>query len=364
MNNINFAKHLIAAVLASAVLAPAAQAAKLDLSTYKVELAKSLGGVFTNIEHTAVTEASGVTYNWDRNSLMVVGDEGAIGEFNLNGDFYDPLVQSVSAKNGPGGGKYFSDSEGVTYVGGGKYIFADERVANLVTLSSINDAVTEHIPTGATRQYYNAPDPAFTHNVSGGVNWGNSGLEGVSYDPITGGFFAVKQGGPQRVMFIDWDFNTPNSGGTTTDMFNPASLGLSAISDIAVLSTVDAFNGTDFRGNLLILSEGDEKLIEVDRNTGEVLSSFDLSNIYNTTLFIDHYLKISTIEGVTLDKDGNIYLVAELGGINSGASAFIKLAREQVSGAVPEPATWAMMLGGLGLVGGAMRRRATKVAFA
>nr|WP_084192404.1 PEPxxWA-CTERM sorting domain-containing protein [Parasphingorhabdus marina] len=30
---------------------------------------------------------------------------------------------------------------------------------------------------------------------------------------------------------------------------------------------------------------------------------------------------------------------------------------EIVSPAVPEPATWAMMIGGFGLVGGAMRRR-------
>lgn len=34
------------------------------------------------------------------------------------------------------------------------------------------------------------------------------------------------------------------------------------------------------------------------------------------------------------------------------------------AGAVPEPATWAMMIGGFGLVGGAMRRRATKVRIA
>jgi hypothetical protein len=37
------------------------------------------------------------------------------------------------------------------------------------------------------------------------------------------------------------------------------------------------------------------------------------------------------------------------------------------AGAVPEPATWAMMIGGMGVVGGAMRRRrsvSTKVSFA
>ena len=36
----------------------------------------------------------------------------------------------------------------------------------------------------------------------------------------------------------------------------------------------------------------------------------------------------------------------------------------QATAAVPEPATWAMMIAGFGLVGGTMRRRSTKVAFA
>ena len=34
------------------------------------------------------------------------------------------------------------------------------------------------------------------------------------------------------------------------------------------------------------------------------------------------------------------------------------------TGGVPEPASWAMMLGGFGLVGSAMRRRKTAVTFA
>jgi hypothetical protein len=35
-----------------------------------------------------------------------------------------------------------------------------------------------------------------------------------------------------------------------------------------------------------------------------------------------------------------------------------------IGGAVPEPATWAMMIGGLALVGASMRRRRTAVSFA
>ena len=37
---------------------------------------------------------------------------------------------------------------------------------------------------------------------------------------------------------------------------------------------------------------------------------------------------------------------------------------EQIGAAVPEPATWGMMIVGFGLMGGVLRRRSTKVAFA
>lgn len=47
---------------------------------------------------------------------------------------------------------------------------------------------------------------------------------------------------------------------------------------------------------------------------------------------------------------------------NFGYDAFRTLSFD--SGAVPEPASWALMLGGFGLVGGVMRRRRTAVRFA
>ena len=56
-----------------------------------------------------------------------------------------------------------------------------------------------------------------------------------------------------------------------------------------------------------------------------------------------------------------------LQGYNSGNSYDIhwdNLNASATTGAVPEPASWAMMLGGFGLVGGAMRRRSAKLRFA
>ena len=55
-----------------------------------------------------------------------------------------------------------------------------------------------------------------------------------------------------------------------------------------------------------------------------------------------------------------------LGGIQNDRLSLDNLtfASSTVTAAVPEPATWAMMIAGFGLVGGAMRRRSTKIAFA
>ena len=47
---------------------------------------------------------------------------------------------------------------------------------------------------------------------------------------------------------------------------------------------------------------------------------------------------------------------------NTGTNDSFKLSSINVTAAVPEPATWAMMLVGCGSVGAAMRRRKSKVA--
>ena len=140
-------------------------------------------------------------------------------------------------------------------------------------------------------------------------------------------------------------------------MFNPTILALDRLSDVAVLSN-GLFAATAYRDNLLILSGRSFKLLEVTQ-TGTVVSTYDLSGFKS---LVDPTNKGGKFEGVTLDDMGNIYLVSD-DGDGPNQSYLVKLA---FTGAVPEPASWAMMVGGFGLIGGTMRRRRRKltVAFA
>jgi len=322
----SLARSVIVAGLALTVSAPAMAA--LDLSQYSVAFQTGIN----------FDEASGVTYNHDRNSLFVIDDEGDdAGEFSLTG-------QKLSADKFQSN---YRDLEGVTYIGNGQYVLADERTETMALIKAVTTGTIGGLPSTT----YTGTNQAQKYQINGGVSVGNNGLEGIAYDPITGGYFGVRQGGgnraiSQEVYELTVKFGTPTTG-TTSRPFNAASLGLASLSDIAVLAANPNFKGTDYYGNLLLLSLDSRKLVEVTR-TGTLLSSFDLSG-----------LQIQGIEGVTVDRSGNIFLVGETGGVTPGSasvSGLVMLSRNVA--AVPEPASWALMIGGFGLVGGAMRRRA------
>jgi hypothetical protein len=65
------------------------------------------------------------------------------------------------------------------------------------------------------------------------------------------------------------------------------------------------------------------------------------------------------IGGIVFRSNGVAF---EFDSIAVGTSHIVP--NESTIGAVPEPASWAMMVGGFGLIGGAMRSRRTKLAFA
>ncbi len=272
-------------------------------------------------------EASAVTYARDRGTLFFVGDEGTgVIETTLTGQTLGSM-----AFNWAGTGSTNNDAEGLTYIGGGNLILTEER---------LYDAFSFNYMAGGSATLANNYVSISNETV------GNNGLEGISYDPRDGSFVTVKQQSPQDILSGSLTFASGVGGTSTfTNLFNPSVLGVSSLSDVQTLSPVDSLIGTTAADNLLILSLGSRRLLEVNRS-GSILSTLDLSAILPRNAF----------EGVTVDQNGTIYLVAEQDQL-SGAPFGAKSQLVVLTAPVPEPETYAMLVAGLGFVGFASRRQ-------
>lgn len=306
------ARIALAILLGGASLAAGAQSLGLSnyapQGTYRLDV---LGG--------RGLEASAVTYARDRGSLFFVGDEGlGVVEISRTGQTLGSMAftwPTASTNN---------DAEGLAYLGNGTLVVVEERLQAAYRFS---------YTAGGTAALENAPFVKF------GTTVGNIGTEGIAWDARDGSFVTVKQESPQNVLGGALTFGNPPAGGTSglAALFNPAGLGVTTLSDVATLSGVDALAGTAAADHLLILSLSARRLFEVTR-TGTVLGSLDLSAVTP-----------QAIEGVTVDENGVLYLVAEDSGF--GASQLI------VYAPIPEPHEYALMLGGLAVLSMAAARR-------
>lgn len=317
----------IAAISLSA--APASAAGVLDFYSF---------GFLKAID---TPEASAVAFNWDSRRLMVTNDEeeadgsSIFGEFDLDGNKTANIVIGGCLSLGADQ----CDPEGLTYIGGGQFVVAEERYQDIALLNQIGSS-------GDTRTY-TAYDDAAT--ISIGASAGNSGLEGIAFNRLTGEYFGVKERQPEIVYKITGaDFGTETA--TVSTLFNTDTLGfdLDRLSDIAVLSNT-SFAGFPGSDNLLLLSGRSFRIYEVTQ-AGELVGTLDLS-AYRS--IVDPADEGGKFEGLTLDDMGNLYLVSD-DGDGPNQSYLLKLT---FGGAVPEPATWAMLIAGFGVIGGAMRRR-------
>jgi len=242
-------------------------------------------------------EASAVTYDWDTDTLFVAGDGGtSIVQVDKTGHLIDSMTLA------PGGspqGTTFYDTEGLTYVGNGQFVMTEERDRQLVRFSYAPN-------TTLTR--------AQTQTVKLGTTIGNIGLEGVTNDPLTGGFVVVKEKQPEGIFQtgVDWSAGTATNGSPTTDestnLFDPALAGLLDFSDVYALSNLTTLTGPD-TSHLLILSQESGKIENVDRS-GVVESSLVIPDDPGNPLSVPD----QTHEGITMDDDGTLYTVAEDGG--------------------------------------------------
>jgi uncharacterized protein YjiK/methionine-rich copper-binding protein CopC len=221
-------------------------------------------------------EASGVTYNKKTGTLFIVGDEGTgVVEVTKQG------VQ-VSAMSLGG-----ADVEGIASLGNGEFVYVEERLRSLNRFT--------YVPNGAV---------GAVQSVVLGTTVGNIGIEGISYDPATKGFIAVKETGPLGVFQTTANFATgaASNGSPTTEnsvnLFDPAKTGLPALNDVYALSNVLSSRDADYK-QILIISAGAGKVVKMDRS-GNLLGTLNIGPAQN--------------EGLAVDDDLNIYTVNENGG--------------------------------------------------
>jgi uncharacterized protein YjiK/phosphodiesterase/alkaline phosphatase D-like protein len=244
-------------------------------------------------------EVSAVTYNSDTDSLFVLGDGGtSIVQVDKTGKLINSMTLALDATKPQG--TTFYDPEGLAYVGKGQFVFVEERdrQVNLFTYKP---------DTTLTR--------ADVKTVKLGTTIGNIGIEGISYDPQTSGFIAVKEEQPEGIFqtTIDFDKGTASNGSPTTidstNLFDPALAGLTDFADVFALSNLTALNGKEDSSHLLVLSQADGKIVEVDR-AGKIYSSLKIVTDADNKLS----LADQQHEGLTVDKDGFLYITSENGG--------------------------------------------------
>lgn len=223
------AGHL--ALLLATLAVPAHAAAPWSLNTYQRIAVHDLPiGSGTNL---LADEASAVTYNWDTNTLFVVGDGGtSITQVSLTGQLIDSMA--LAADPSKPQGTFFYDPEGIAYVGNGQFVLGEERNRQLSLLTYA--AGTTHGAAG-------------TLTVKLGTTIGNVGIEGFTRDPLTGGFIVAKEKSPQGLFQTTVDFvaGTASNGSASTvqpaDLFNPALLELDDIADVFALSNLPMLAG-------------------------------------------------------------------------------------------------------------------------
>jgi VCBS repeat-containing protein len=243
-------------------------------------------------------EASAITYNSDTDTLFVVGDGGtSIVQISKTGELIDSMT--LAQGNSPQGTEFY-DPEGLAYIGAGVFVMVEERDRQAVRFS---------YAAGTTLSR------ADTKTVKLGTTMGNVGLEGLSYDPSTSGYIFVKEIDPEAVFqtSIDFDAGTASNGSATTansvNLFNPVLAGFLDFADVFALSNLAFLSGSPLYNNLLILSQEESKIVNISRS-GVISNWLQLQSAPTVSIPLPE----QQTEGLTMDSQGNLYVVSENGG--------------------------------------------------
>ena len=234
-------------------------------------------------------EASAVTYNKDTDTLFVVGDGGTgVTQVSKQGVLIDSMALATGSSPQ---GTYFYDTEGLAYIGNGRFVMVEERDREL----------NEFTYAAGTTLGANSA----VRTVKLGTSIGNVGLEGLGLDPLSSGFLLAKEATPMGIFQTTVDFaaGTASNGSATTEnsvnLFDPVKTGLVSVNDIYALSNVLDATAAE-AAHLLLLGAADGKVLEMDRS-GNILSTLNVGSVAKN-------------EGLTMGTDRRLYVVGEEGG--------------------------------------------------
>lgn len=242
----------------------------LWLPEYRVRIeAKAVAGVTDNF--------SGLSYDNDRDQLWaVVNNPEQLLRLSPDGELLGRYPLSG-----------FEDVEGITYLGDGLLLVAEERRQALVAVR-----VPEK-PGALFREDYRA----LTLGIGQG---GNQGFEGLGYDPAGDRLFVVKEHSPRKLYEIR-GLKSSLAGAFNLEIIDRQAW----IDRIAFATDFSSVHFDERTGHLVLLSDQSRLLLELD-DKGRLVSFRSLLGG-----FAGLTDSVPQAEGATFDERGDLYLASE-----------------------------------------------------
>lgn len=235
-------------------------------------------------------DLSGITYNSTTNTLFAITNGGkpgshfeAIYEVDLNGNILQTynLVDGNDSNNP----QHFYDTEGIVHMYDRTFAVVEERRGKI--------AIIDLPITNAAVHQINYSD---ANIIQIPETWGaNNGLEGISYDPIANQFHVCKETATREYYVVD----VPTVFPANTINYTKHSMQTMNMTDAAgthYLGLTDRFANSSIANHRLIVDEAGQKVVEIDANY-QIIGELPLP--------------ATGYEGITMDNEGNIYIVQE-----------------------------------------------------
>ncbi len=223
-----------------------------------------------------LTDLSGITFNKDRNTLFAVTNNSpVILELSLDGR----LIRRIPTRG-------LQDPEAIEHLGDERYLVADERIQTLFEVRITDSTSVVDVDQSA--------------RLSIGVELsGNKGFEGLAYDEERRRIFVAKEKRPRRIYEVS---GFPVNAGKVLNI----QILQDARSDRRLpLRDISSLHFDAETRHLLVLSDESRRIIELDRKK-QVIRSFPLTSGWHGLT-----KDIPQPEGITMDNEGNIYVVSE-----------------------------------------------------